>query len=126
MQGVSLKESGLGSAGDLQDANAEDVDRAFLEWSAWCKAIGSNGIWDINWDSTEMRYCREAAYRVLGRPTLWGTWCDDAARYAAVLDHWSRSLNGGEWEDYQVTRRIFSKSSLQCLSSLSVATALGV
>ncbi len=71
----------------LIDAEAETVDRAFLEWSAWCDVLGSKCRWDIHWGDIEMRYCREAAHRALGRQTLWGTWDNDAARYADVLEN---------------------------------------
>jgi hypothetical protein len=70
----------------LLEADAEAVDRAFLEWSAWCNALGGVCKWDIGWGPTEMRHCREAAQRALERQTLWGTWDDDAARYADVLE----------------------------------------
>ncbi len=70
----------------LLEADAEAVDRAFLEWSAWCNALGGVGRWDISWGAAEMRYCREAALRALERQTLWSTWNNDAARYADVLE----------------------------------------
>lgn len=68
------------------DADSDVVDRAFLEWSAWCNAVGSYGSWDIAWGLTEMRYCREAAHRVLERQNLWDTWSNDATRYAEMLE----------------------------------------
>ncbi|MBB1634909.1 hypothetical protein [Cupriavidus sp. UME77] len=68
------------------EAEAEAVDRAFLEWAAWCDVLGCAGRWDIGWGFTEMRYCREAANRVLDRQALWGAWDNDAARYADVLE----------------------------------------
>lgn len=71
----------------LIDAEAETVDRAFLEWSAWCHVLGSKCRWDIHWGDIEKQYCREAAHRALGRQTLWGTWDNDAARYADVLEN---------------------------------------
>lgn len=80
---VENEDSGLSA---LLEADAEAVDRAFLEWSAWCDALGGVCKWDIGWGPTEMRYCREAAQRALERQTLWGTWDDDAARYADVLE----------------------------------------
>lgn len=70
----------------LLDADAEAVDKAFLEWSVWCDVLGGAGRWDIGWGPTEMRYCREAAHRALECQTLWGTWDNDAARYADVLE----------------------------------------
>ncbi|HDS1733674.1 hypothetical protein [Pseudomonas sp. BP8] len=69
----------------LLDADAETVDRAFLEWSVWCDVLGYYGSWDSGWGPTEMRYSREAAHRALERQTLWGTWDNDAERYAALL-----------------------------------------
>ena len=68
------------------DVCAQDVDRAFLEWSAWCEALGCTGGWDIGWNSTQMQCCRQAARRVLERQGLWGTWDNDAASYADVLE----------------------------------------
>lgn len=70
----------------LLEVDAEIVDRAFWEWSAWCNALGSYGRWDSGWGGTEKRYCHEAAHRALERQTLWGTWDNDAARYKAVLE----------------------------------------
>ena len=69
------------------DAEAEAVDRAFLEWVSWCSALRIGCRWDADWGSTEKRYCREAAHRVLERQTIWGTWDNDAARYADVLEN---------------------------------------
>ena len=74
------------SASSALEAEAGVVDRAFLEWSAWCAVLGGVGRWDIGWGPTEMRYCREAAHRVLERQALWGVWDNDAARYADVLE----------------------------------------
>lgn len=71
----------------LQDAKAQDVDKAFLEWSAWCDILGSGGRCDIGWGSTEMRYCGEAAHRALQRQNLWGSWANDVMRYADVLQN---------------------------------------
>lgn len=68
------------------EAETGAVDRAFLEWSTWCDALGGTGRWDAGWGATEMRYCREAAHRALDRQFLWGGWDNDAARYADVLD----------------------------------------
>lgn len=70
----------------LLEADAGAVDRAFLEWSAWCDVLGGVGSWNIGWGSIEMRYCREAAHRALDRQALWGAWDNDAARYADVLE----------------------------------------
>lgn len=70
-----------------QDAEAQDVDKAFVEWSAWCDILGCGGRWDIRWGSTEMRYCREAAHRALQRQNLWGHWENDAVRYTDVLQY---------------------------------------
>jgi len=69
----------------LLDADVETVDRAFLEWSVWCDALGYYGSWDSGWGPTEMRYSREAAHRALERQTLWGTWDNDVERYTALL-----------------------------------------
>lgn len=62
------------------------IDSAFLEWSTWCDVLGCSGRWDIGWGPTEMQYCRGAAHRILDRQDLWGTWDNDAARYAGVLE----------------------------------------
>ncbi|WP_353558230.1 hypothetical protein [Paraburkholderia terrae] len=70
----------------LIDAEAGAIDRAFLEWSTWCNVLGGFGAWDNGWGPIEMRYCREAAHRALDCQGLWGTWHDDAARYADVLE----------------------------------------
>ena len=70
----------------LLEIDAEAVDRAFLEWSAWCAVLGGVARWDTRWGTAEKRYCREAAHRALERQTLWGTWDNDATRYADVLE----------------------------------------
>lgn len=70
---------------DWIDAEPGDVDRAFLDWVAWCDVLGVGGRWNIGWDAIQMRYAREAAHRVLGRQTIWGTWNIDTASYADVL-----------------------------------------
>lgn len=75
-----------GDAVEVADADASDVDGAFLEWSTWCDVLGCNGRWDIHWRPIKQRYCREAAHRVLERQRLWGTWADDATRYLDVLE----------------------------------------
>ncbi|SOY77704.1 conserved hypothetical protein [Cupriavidus taiwanensis] len=67
------------------EAEAGAIDRAFLEWSAWCEVLGGVGRWDVDWGDAEMRYCREAAHRALGRQTLWCAWDNDTAHYADVL-----------------------------------------
>ncbi|MBS0339625.1 MAG: hypothetical protein JSS56_03800 [Proteobacteria bacterium] len=68
------------------EAEAGTVDRAFLEWSAWCDVLGAVCRWDSSWGPTEMKYCREAAHRALERQGIWGGWGDDAARYVDVLE----------------------------------------
>lgn len=68
------------------EVEAGAVDRAFLEWSAWCDVLGGACRWDTAWAPTEMRYCRETAHRALDRQVLWGDWDNDAARYADALD----------------------------------------
>ncbi|KAF1037017.1 MAG: hypothetical protein GAK33_03501 [Burkholderia lata] len=70
----------------LLEADAQAVDRALLEWSAWCEVLGGVGQWDIGWGPAEMQYCREAAHRALERQTFWGTWDNDAVRYVDVLE----------------------------------------
>lgn len=70
----------------LLEPEPGEVDKAFLEWSAWCAVLGVAGRWDVDWSSSEMRYCREAAYRALDRQAIWGNWDNDAARYAEVLE----------------------------------------
>ncbi|UKD17382.1 hypothetical protein L3V59_36150 [Burkholderia aenigmatica] len=87
MQTATLVEDETSGSSALLDADAKAVDRAFLEWSAWCDVLGSACRWDMNWGPIEMRYCREAAHRALQRQTLWGTWDNDAARYADVLEN---------------------------------------
>lgn len=72
-------ESGLG------DADSVAVDRAFMEWSGWCAVLRAGSGWDRHWGDIEKRYCREAAQRALTRQSIWGTWDDDASRYAKVL-----------------------------------------
>ncbi|MFP3588529.1 hypothetical protein SCB29_33580 [Paraburkholderia sp. SIMBA_055] len=68
------------------DAEAGAVDRAFLEWSAWCDLLWGGCCWDIGWGPVEMRYCREAAHRTFDRQGLWGAWDNDASRYAEALE----------------------------------------
>lgn len=67
------------------DADPETIDAVFLEWLTWCDVLGVAGKWSLLWDRTEMRYCRDAAQRVLQRQTLWGTWDNDVSRYIDVL-----------------------------------------
>ncbi len=86
MQAATPVESEASGSSALLEADAEAVDRAFLEWFAWCDVLGGVGRWDIGWGPAEMRYCREAAHRALERQTLWGTWDNDAAHYADVLE----------------------------------------
>jgi hypothetical protein len=74
-----------GGSPAILEAEAGDVDRAFLEWSTWCDVLGCAGRWDTGWGPTEMRFCREAAHRALDRQVLWGGWDNDAARYADLL-----------------------------------------
>lgn len=85
-QATIVVDNEVSASSELLEADAESIDRAFLEWSAWCKVLGATGRWDIGWGQTEMRYCREAAQRALERQTLWGTWDNDAARYTDVLE----------------------------------------
>lgn len=68
------------------EVDAEVVDSAFLEWSAWCMVLGVVGRWDVGWGPIEMQFCREAAQRVLERQTLWGSWDNDAVQYFDVLE----------------------------------------
>lgn len=70
----------------LLEADIAAVDKAFLEWSAWCDILGSTVKWDVSWGDTEMQCCREAALRVLERQALWGAWDNDVTRYAEVLE----------------------------------------
>ena len=62
------------------------ADGAFLEWLAWCSALGCFGHWSDAWDEQQMRCCREAAKRVLARQELWGTWNHEFQRYAWVIE----------------------------------------
>lgn len=64
----------------------EEVDRAFLEWSAWCQVLGVYVHWDTGWRESEARYCREAANRILERQTHWGSWENDIPSYIKVLE----------------------------------------
>lgn len=68
------------------EAEAGAVDKAFLEWAAWCAVLGSFARWDIAWSSLEMQHCREAAHRAIDRQNLWGAWDNDVSRYAEVLE----------------------------------------
>lgn len=86
MQAATPVENEVSGSSALLEADAEAVDRAFLEWSAWCGVLGCSSRWDVGWGPTDMRYCREAAQRVLERQTLWGTWDNDVARYVDVLE----------------------------------------
>ena len=86
MHAVTSDVNEAGSLSALLEAEASAVDNAFLEWSAWCAVLGGVGSWDIGWGPLEILQCREAAKRVLNRQTLWGTWDNDAARYAEVLE----------------------------------------
>ncbi|WP_153132291.1 hypothetical protein [Dechloromonas hortensis] len=85
-QAAIVVDNEVSGSSELLEANAEAIDRAFLEWSAWCKVLGGTGRWDIGWGQTEMRYCREAAQRALKRQTLWGTWDNDVAHYTDALE----------------------------------------
>ncbi len=64
----------------------EEVDRAFLEWSAWCQVLGVYVHWDSGWRESEAYYCREAANRILERQALWGSWENDIPSYIKVLE----------------------------------------
>ena len=70
----------------LLEAETGAVDKAFLEWSAWCVVLGGVGRWGLGWSPIEMQHCRDAAHRALDRQVLWGAWDNDAARYAEVLE----------------------------------------
>lgn len=87
MQAATLELNEASGSSALLEAEAGAVDRAFLEWSVWCDILDGVGRWDIGWGPTEMRYCREAANRVLDRQALWGAWDNDAVRYADVLQN---------------------------------------
>lgn len=80
---VTIEPNGVS---EFPEAETSAIDRAFLEWSAWCKVLGCGAKWSIGWSAIEKQYCREAAHRVLKRQTLWGTWDDDVARYTDVLE----------------------------------------
>ncbi|VVE88145.1 hypothetical protein PBR20603_02094 [Pandoraea bronchicola] len=69
---------------ELPVADTDAVDRAFLEWSAWCCVLGVCR-WNVHWGETAMRLCREAAHRVLERQSLWLDWEEDTPRFADVL-----------------------------------------
>lgn len=85
-QAAIVVDNEVSGSSELLEADAEAIDRAFLEWSAWCKVLGGTGRWDIGWGPTEMQYCREAAQRALKRQTLWGTWDNDVAHYTDALE----------------------------------------
>lgn len=70
----------------LPELDIEATDKAFLEWSAWCDVLGSDGKWDTGWNATEMQYCRGAAHRVLERQTLWASWDNDLTSHVNVLE----------------------------------------
>lgn len=80
---ATIVEDEVSDAAALIDV--EDVDKAFVEWSAWCAILGAAGRWDVSWSAVEMSCCRDAAHRVLDRQNLWGTWANDTTRYAEVL-----------------------------------------
>lgn len=70
---------------EFNETNADAVDCAFLEWSAWCHVIEGYGEWDSHWTLSQKQFCREAAHRALARQTLWGEWDCDLERYVDVL-----------------------------------------
>lgn len=70
---------------DLLGVDDVVIDKAFLEWSAWCKALRIDCNWDISWEPLEMKYCREAAFRALNRQKLWSSWDIDTSLYMEVL-----------------------------------------
>ena len=84
LQIASPNDYDSGSSPKLLEADSQTVDRAFLEWSAWCDLL-EICRWELGWGLAEKQYCREAAFRTLERQTLWGTWDDDAERYSKVL-----------------------------------------
>lgn len=86
IQAPASIENEVNDSPTLPGSDAEAVDRAFFEWSAWCNVLGGFGRWDISWNSTEAQLCREAAYRVLKRQNLWGAWNNDLASYTNVLE----------------------------------------
>lgn len=81
MQATTSEVNEASGPSALVEAEASAVDNAFLEWSAWCAVLGGAGRWDIGWGPIEIRHCREAAHRALGRQGLWGDWDNDAVRY---------------------------------------------
>ncbi|GAB3446728.1 hypothetical protein [Insolitispirillum peregrinum] len=86
MQDKICAENDDNSSSVMLDADTKAVDRAFLEWSAWCEILGCVCCWDIGWEDVERRYCREAACRAVARQELWGNWDNDIARYGDVLE----------------------------------------
>lgn len=72
----------LGDEHHGAEVDADAVDRAFLEWSAWCLALNIGSHSDEAWDEVQKRCCRQAAQRVLARQERWGTWEGEFARYA--------------------------------------------
>lgn len=65
--------------------HADEVDRAFREWAAWCHVIQGYGEWDSQWMPVQKQLCREAAHRVLACQNLWDGWDEDLVRYIDVL-----------------------------------------
>lgn len=74
---------------ELLASHNESIDRAFIEWSAWCRLFGAYSNWDPNlsWSSLEKQYCHEAAYRILTRQKLWGSWRNDLEDYTDLLEN---------------------------------------
>lgn len=63
---IASEASGLSA---FRPAEAGDVDRAFLEWSAWCDVLGAASRWDPGWGPLR---CSTAVRRLIepwtGRP----------------------------------------------------------
>ncbi|WP_164092434.1 hypothetical protein [Kluyvera georgiana] len=86
LRGVTPVQNEVKDSSDLFGADVNAIDRAFLEWSAWCNVLGSTNSWDSGWRAVEMRYCHEAAHRVLERQALWNSWDNDIANYIGILE----------------------------------------
>ncbi len=83
------------SEGEVESSDGEDasdskadidglVDRAFLEWQAWCELLHCPAQWDHRWNALERKLCREAALRVIDRQEVWADWEAVEAQVAAT------------------------------------------
>lgn len=84
---AEANEDTVNGSPELLVSHKESIDSAFTEWSIWCYLLGGSCKWDLDWSVIEKQFCHDAAYRVLERQNLWGTWCNDLQNYTNLLEN---------------------------------------